>query len=269
MTVDRPTALLAHLSRQRCAGARGQRGGAHRRRGGGGRCRGRRSRPMPSCLGCWPPRAGICGRRCCMCRRPDATEPGRNTPYDDYDAAPTDDGASPVEDRRASGLVRDSGAEHLIVRTGWLFGGASPAIRKNFVFQAGRWRRQGTELMRSDPTQTGNPTFVEDLASAMLGRVPGRGCGGRATSFRAARRRGSTMCARSCGCPDCRAGWRQVRRSASRAGRGCRTTRRRRTCGCGLLGLDTMGSWQDGLSRYVDGLRKTAEPGVAMTGVTR
>lgn len=62
--------------------------------------------------------------------------------------------------------VRESGAEHLIVRTGWLFGGAADSP-KNFV-----WKRMveaaGADRMTSDATQRGNPTAVDDLARQVL-----------------------------------------------------------------------------------------------------
>lgn len=57
--------------------------------------------------------------------------------------------------------VVESGCEHLIVRTGWLFGGR-PGAAKNFV-----WKRlveaAGSESMTSDPFQRGCPTFTDDL----------------------------------------------------------------------------------------------------------
>ena len=62
--------------------------------------------------------------------------------------------------------VRASGAEYLVVRTGWLFGGAADGP-KNFV-----WKRMveaaGKSRMTSDATQRGNPTSVDDLARQVL-----------------------------------------------------------------------------------------------------
>lgn len=59
--------------------------------------------------------------------------------------------------------VRDSGAEHLILRTGWLYGGP-PAGAKNFV-----WKRlveaRGTDRMSSDASQRGAPTFAPEVAA--------------------------------------------------------------------------------------------------------
>ncbi len=64
--------------------------------------------------------------------------------------------------------VRDSGCEHLILRTGWLYGGTQQP--KNFV-----WRRlleaRGTAHMTSDASQRGNPTFAGDVARQALSMV--------------------------------------------------------------------------------------------------
>lgn len=63
-------------------------------------------------------------------------------------------------------LVRESGCEHLILRTGWLFGG-EPNGPKNFV-----WKRlveaSRSPQMTSDPWQRGNPTYVGDLARQIV-----------------------------------------------------------------------------------------------------
>lgn len=60
-------------------------------------------------------------------------------------------------------FVRSSGCRHLIVRTGWLFGGL-PGAAKNFV-----WRRmvdaRNTREMLSDATQFGCPTYAVDVAA--------------------------------------------------------------------------------------------------------
>lgn len=57
--------------------------------------------------------------------------------------------------------IRRSGCRHLILRTGWLYGG-TPAFAKNFV-----WKRlleaHGKTDMTSDASQRGNPTYVGDL----------------------------------------------------------------------------------------------------------
>ena len=59
------------------------------------------------------------------------------------------------------GVIRAIDPEHLILRTGWLFGGEAHH-RKNFV-----WRRlleaAAARVLQSDSTQIGNPTFADDL----------------------------------------------------------------------------------------------------------
>jgi dTDP-4-dehydrorhamnose reductase len=81
-------------------------------------------------------------------------------PYDDYDALrPTT-----VHHRaKAAGeaAVREAGCDHLILRLGWLFGGA-PGQRKNFVWARIVEARAKPEIA-SDPHQTGNPTHVDDV----------------------------------------------------------------------------------------------------------
>lgn len=89
----------------------------------------------------------------------------KDTPYDEEDQLrPTT-----VHHRsKAAGemAVRDSGCEHLIVRTGWLFGGA-PGQPKNFV-----WKRileaASRPAMTSDASQTGNPTATTDVVRQTL-----------------------------------------------------------------------------------------------------
>ena len=65
--------------------------------------------------------------------------------------------------------VREAGPEHLLVRTGWLFGG-QPGAAKNFV-----WNRlveaRGTERMISDPFQRGCPTLVDDVVRQVYSAV--------------------------------------------------------------------------------------------------
>ena len=62
--------------------------------------------------------------------------------------------------------VIESGCEHLILRTGWLFGG-SAGHKKNFV-----WRRlleaAAKTRIESDAAQGGNPTYVEDVVRQTL-----------------------------------------------------------------------------------------------------
>ena len=89
----------------------------------------------------------------------------KTTPYTEEDALrPTT-----VHHRsKASGerAVRETGCEHLILRTGWLFGGG-PAHKKNFV-----WRRLqegiSTSSILSDTVQFGNPTFAGDVVNLTM-----------------------------------------------------------------------------------------------------
>lgn len=65
--------------------------------------------------------------------------------------------------------VRFSGCEHLILRTGWLYGGGV-GNKKNFV-----WRRlqEGFSQthMFSDPSQKGVPTFIGDVAEQIMALI--------------------------------------------------------------------------------------------------
>jgi dTDP-4-dehydrorhamnose reductase len=62
--------------------------------------------------------------------------------------------------------VRASGCEHLIVRTGWLFGGSTAAPR-NFVWKRLIEASSGRRLL-SDTSQHGCPTAVHDVARQVL-----------------------------------------------------------------------------------------------------
>ncbi len=67
--------------------------------------------------------------------------------------------------------VRLSGCRHIIIRTGWLYGG-QPGQPKNFV-----WRRMleglRTPTLRSDTYQRGCPTFAGDLVRQTFAIVQG------------------------------------------------------------------------------------------------
>jgi dTDP-4-dehydrorhamnose reductase len=69
---------------------------------------------------------------------------------------------------KASGeqAVRDAGCEHLILRTGWLYGGA-PGGAKNFVWKRLLEARQ-TGRMTSDAAQRGVPTDASAVARETL-----------------------------------------------------------------------------------------------------
>jgi dTDP-4-dehydrorhamnose reductase len=62
--------------------------------------------------------------------------------------------------------IRESGCRHLIVRTGWLYGG-SPEQPKNFI-----WKRlveaSSADVITSDASQRGCPTYVVDLTRQTL-----------------------------------------------------------------------------------------------------
>lgn len=71
--------------------------------------------------------------------------------------------------------VRSLTPTHLIIRTGWLFGGA-PSNPKNFV-----WRRlleaHRTRRLISDPYQSGCPTYVNDLVAQVRSMMGLELCG--------------------------------------------------------------------------------------------
>lgn len=151
--------------------------------------------------------------------------------------------------------VRESGAEHLIVRTGWLFGGAADSP-KNFV-----WKRMveaaGAARMTSDATQRGNPTFVDDLARQVMHAA-------------AAGYRGTVNAVAHGGASR----YEYVRRIVEAAGLPCAvepsTTPFARPAPVspnevaentrlGLLGLDIMPGWGDALDAYVARLKASPE----------
>jgi dTDP-4-dehydrorhamnose reductase len=89
----------------------------------------------------------------------------KSTPYsEEDDVRPTT--AHHRAKLAGEAAVRASGCRHLILRTGWLFGGL-PNQPKNFV-----WNRLieacANEVMTSDASQHGCPTYVLDLARQTL-----------------------------------------------------------------------------------------------------
>lgn len=68
--------------------------------------------------------------------------------------------------RDGEDFIIKAGCEHIILRLGWLYGGA-PAAKKNFV-----WNRlvEASKVSRlvSDATQKGCPTYVEDVVGQVL-----------------------------------------------------------------------------------------------------
>lgn len=150
--------------------------------------------------------------------------------------------------------VREAGPEHLIVRTGWLFGGAADSP-KNFV-----WKRMveaaGADRMTSDATQRGNPTFVDDLARQVLHAVQAGYRGtvnavaqGSATRFDYVRRivaaAGLPCVVEPTTIP--------FRRPAPVSPNEVATNMR-----LGLLGLDIMPDWADAVDAYVAELRRSS-----------
>ena len=86
-------------------------------------------------------------------------------PYDDFDAL------QPTTIHHRSKLageaaVRDTLNNHVILRLGWLFGGAIGA-RRNFVWARLLEARAHGEIA-SDPSQIGNPTNVADVVAQTL-----------------------------------------------------------------------------------------------------
>lgn len=153
---------------------------------------------------------------------------------------------------KASGetMIRESGCEHLILRTGWLYGGA-PGAPKNFV-----WNRL-LEAMReprlvSDPWQVGTPTFVRDVVAQTLAlmEVGLRGtyncvAQGAATRFDYV---SEIVAAAGLDCPVERAAQPFQRRAPVSPNEAALNWR------LGLLGLDQMPPWRDALRGYVAGL---------------
>lgn len=110
----------------------------------------------------------------------------KSTPYTEDDQ-PQPTTAHHRSKLAGEGLIRDSGCEALILRTGWLFGGGA-LHKKNFV-----WRRiveaHTQSQVTSDATQFGNPTYVGDVVTQTLRLMNGGliglyNCVGRGTASR-------------------------------------------------------------------------------------
>lgn len=89
----------------------------------------------------------------------------KSTPYcEDDDVRPTT--AHHRAKLAGEEAIRNSGCRHIVLRTGWLYGG-SPDQPKNFV-----WKRlveaRATDMMTSDASQHGCPTYAADLARQAL-----------------------------------------------------------------------------------------------------
>ncbi len=176
----------------------------------------------------------------------------KDEPYIDYDPVhpTTVHHRSKIAGEQA---VVASGAEHLIIRTGWLFGGDAGQA-KNFVFKR-VLEALNSDVMRSDPTQRGNPTFVDDLAQALI-RIFTSGVrgtcnlvsGGSATRLEYVREI-VKLSGLPCRVEPSDGGFpRRARVSPNEAADNFRLR---------LLGLDGMDPWQDQLARYIASLRET------------
>lgn len=149
--------------------------------------------------------------------------------------------------------VRDSGCEHLIVRTGWLYGGAQQP--KNFV-----WRRlleaRGTARMTSDASQRGNPTFAGDVADQVLAMVEAglRGTFNVVGKGAATRFEYVTAIIEAAGLPCVVSPGPAFKRLAPVSPNETALNYR-----LGLLGLDRMPHWRRSLAGYVDRLTASAE----------
>lgn len=148
--------------------------------------------------------------------------------------------------------VIEAGCEHLIVRTGWLYGGAEQP--KNFV-----WRRlleaRGVARMTSDTAQRGNPTFAGDVARQVLVMVDAglRGTfnvvgGGAASRYEYV---AAIIAAARLPC-EVHAGPAYKRRAPVSPNETALNYR------LGLLGLDVMPAWTESLAPYVARLLDTA-----------
>lgn len=67
----------------------------------------------------------------------------------------------------AEKFVIDFAQSPLVIRTGWLFGGAI-SNKKNFVVNRIIEARQSNGVIYSNASQSGNPTFVDDLAEHVI-----------------------------------------------------------------------------------------------------
>ncbi len=149
--------------------------------------------------------------------------------------------------------LRESGAEHLVVRTGWLFGGA-PDSPKNFV-----WKRMveavSSHRMTSDATQRGNPTLVDDLARQVLHivRAGYRGTVNAVSQGSASRYDYVSRIVEAAGLPCA------VDPSTAPFQRPAPVSPNEVAINfrLGLLGLDIMPDWADAVDAYVAGLRRS------------
>lgn len=145
--------------------------------------------------------------------------------------------------------VRESGCEHLILRTGWLYGGA-PDGPKNFVWKRLLEARAG-DRMTSDASQRGVPTYAPNVALGALAvlRTGVRGTYNLVAQGAASRFDYVAEIVRSSGLP-CRVepGGAFKRLAAVSANEAAVNYR------LGLMGLDSMPHWREPLGAYVKDL---------------
>ncbi len=150
--------------------------------------------------------------------------------------------------------VRHSGAEHLILRTGWLYGGP-PAGAKNFV-----WRRlieaRGADRITSDASQHGVPTFAPAVAGqiAVLLEAGVRGTFNVTAQGSASRFEYVAEIVRRSGLP-CRV----EPGPAFKRLAAVSPNETARNYSLGLLGLDRMADWREPLAAYVAELLRSSE----------
>jgi dTDP-4-dehydrorhamnose reductase len=150
-------------------------------------------------------------------------------------------------------FVRQHLPRHLIIRTGWLFGG-DPGQKKNFVA-----RRiidaMSTETMYSDISQQGNPTSTADLARQIQKLIDTESLGtyncvnaGCATRYEYVR---EILAAYGSRCSvEPATGDRVFKRIAPVS-----PNEAAENYLLNLRGLNEMGPWQEALSRYIDSIR--------------
>jgi len=151
--------------------------------------------------------------------------------------------------------VRESGCEHLIVRTGWLFGG-HPGQAKNFV-----WKRlveaANISELKADTSQRGNPTAVSDVVRQTIAAFNSsyRGTINLVSQGSASRFEYVDHIIRSAGL-DCLVtpSTKAFARAACVSPNETAVNRRLQ-----LLGLDAMPTWKDALEQYVIELQQTPQ----------
>lgn len=181
--------------------------------------------------------------------------------YGDWKAEPytEDDPPRPTTAHHRSKLagevaVRDSGCEHLILRTGWLYGGP-PAGAKNFVWKRLLEARAGGR-MTSDAAQRGVPTFAPAVAWEALDvlRTGVRGTYNLVGAGAASRFDYVAEIVRRSGLPcEVEPGPAFKRLAAVSPNEAAVNYR------LGLMGLDRMADWREPLGAYVGALMASPE----------